>query len=806
MAGIVLKNELQGKNESRSRKLAEQWRKLDNKIQNTVRHKVLETLKSKLYNVRKTASRVLASITAIDLNSGNCGNSVSILSNNVTKGTSFEIIESSIMTLGYLCDICSAPILMKQIDLILTAVFHGMKNNNMNLKLVSCNAFYSCLIFAENSFKNKKTRNIIFLQLFNSTICRDKRVRRSALECLIKISFRFYPIIGFHLKDIKNVTMQLIKKDNEKDVVMQAIELWTALSDVEIEIMEQMLNEKELNIPCNRKLYHYIKSQAKDLCNVLVLKLFETSEDKDEWTVASAAITCISSMSRVIGNDIINCMMPFIAKNINHSEWKNIEAAIYAFSAIVDGPTSENMSYCASKMLSYVLRYVKHKNIIVRDTTIFCIGRIAQYQPSSIMSFGLNDVINALLYATTMEPNISEKSCWALIQIATFISTLTQYDEHPLLGLFEQICKQLLIVTCRNDICENNLKQNSYECLSMMIDVCPLDCHKFLEEIVLKELIRRLIKSTNQIQGRGNQNSSVNIDITQQCICCSLSKCTQTLDSKMIEYSNILMKSYITILRNKSTSIQRDLFMAIGDLANAIEFNFGRYMKILFPFLLKGLQNEKDNYTCIASINCIVDISYAIKKDLRFYTDDIMNAIIRNLRSSDISRDTKPIIISLIGDIAFGIGIYFKKYVNDIANIFKNAGNTKHKNNNDNDLVIYINTLRENLFSAYSSILQGIKIDNPSVFNPFMNNLIPFVRMICHDKKTDGEVLLKACNVIGDVCNVYGKRCKSFIFESFIKNLIQRCLSGNEKMKESALYTTEQIEIKFSNNIVTYEL
>jgi hypothetical protein len=60
--------------------------------------------------------------------------------------------------------------------------------------------------------------------------------------------------------------------------------------------------------------------------------------------------------------------------------------------------------------------------------------------------------------------------------------------------------------------------------------------------------------------------------------------------------------------------------------------------------------------------------------------------------------------------------VKFEKYLQQVTIVLKQAGDVKVDPNND-ELIDYINILRENILSSYTGMLQGFKKDKRNNFN-----------------------------------------------------------------------------------------
>ncbi|KAF9622646.1 hypothetical protein IFM89_032545 [Coptis chinensis] len=70
------------------------------------------------------------------------------------------------------------------------------------------------------------------------------------------------------------------------------------------------------------------------------------ARDRDEgaWNLAMAGGTCLGLVARTVGDDIVPLVMPFIEENITKADWRQREAATYAFGSIMEGPSPDKLT------------------------------------------------------------------------------------------------------------------------------------------------------------------------------------------------------------------------------------------------------------------------------------------------------------------------------------------------------------------------------------------------------------------------------------------------------------------------------
>lgn len=71
-----------------------------------------------------------------------------------------------------------------------------------------------------------------------------------------------------------------------------------------------------------------------------------------------------------------------------------------------------------------------------------------------------------------------------------------------------------------------------------------------------------------------------------------------------------------------------------------------------------------------------------------------------------LCRIAKPNVISAFADVAMAIEDGFVPYLNVVMQVLHGASGVEITNDTDDDMVEYINTLRESILEAYTGIVQ----------------------------------------------------------------------------------------------------
>lgn len=554
--------------------------------------------------------------------------------------------------------------------------------------------------------------------------------------------------------------------------------------------------------------FNFVKTALKPLVSLLTEILVNQTEDQndEEWNRVTASSTCLAVVAKVTGDDVVNASMPFIGQHINSPNWKFREAATLSFSAILDGPTSKDkMKSLVNQALPSLLSHVTDPQTIVRDTTVFTLGRIAKFHFSALFDGNhLDNVIKALMHSLKDQPRVSAKAAWSLNNVSEslYILGASEKPSNVLSPYFVALVQLLLTCASREDSDESNLRTNSYAALCTVITCSAPDVQNALEQ-VLNMIMQRLGDTLKQ-QGVSVADRE-EINTIQGLLCTTLQSLTNKLGGVVIlKYADTLMQLYLNVFSSKGNLVHEETFMAIGALASAVNMAFEKYLQAFKPFLLAGLKNKSDEHICKSALNVIGDLSVSLGEKLNPICDDVVTLLLQHLQDPTISKTIRPDFIACFGDIALAIGPQFEKYLKYVSNVLKKASEAQVDARRE-DLVEYLNILRENTLEAYVGILQGLK-SKPGAFGPYVDDLVNFLRVIAQDETVDEVVFKSAVNVIGydvnniffynfsDLANVYGAKIKPMLNQEFILRMIEDSdASVDKEIRDSSKWVQKQL-------------
>ncbi|KAF8412096.1 hypothetical protein HHK36_000051 [Tetracentron sinense] len=343
--------------------------------------------------------------------------------------------------------------------------------------------------------------------------------------------------------------------------------------------------------------------------------------------------TCLGLIARTVGDDIVPLVLPFIEENITKPDWRQREAATYAFGSILEGPSPDKLTFIVNVALNFMLSaLVKDPNNHVKGTTAWTVGRIFEL--------------------------LHDKACGALyflIQGYKDVSSLS-----PITPFFQDIVQALPTVIHREDAGESHLRTAAYETLNEVVR-CSKD-ETAPRVVQLIPVIMRELHKTLEAQKRSSDEKEKQNEL-QGLLCGCLQVIIQKLGSSeptkyvFVQHADQMMGLLLRVFACRSATVHEEAMLAIGALAYATGPDFSKYMQDLYKYFEKGLQN----------------FEYQLLKDLSSY---------------QLHRSVKPPIFSCFGDIALAIGENFEKYFMYVMPMLQSAAELSARTSDADDEII----------------------------------------------------------------------------------------------------------------------
>ncbi|XP_026426591.1 importin subunit beta-1-like [Papaver somniferum] len=802
LAGLILKNALDAKEQHRKFELVQRWLSLDNAAKAQIKASLLKTLTSTVHDARSTASQVIAKVAGIEMPHNQWPELVSSLLGNIHQLPA-HVKQATLETLGYLCEEVSPDVVdQDQVNKILTAVVQGMNSTETNneVRLAATRALYNALGFAQANFTNDMERDYIMRVVCEATLSPEVKIRQAAFECLVSISSTYYDKLAMYMQDIFNITAKAVRED-EEPVALQAIEFWSSICDEEIDILEEYGGDfsGDSDIPCS----YFIKKALPALVPMLLETLLKQEEDQDQdegaWNLAMAGGTCLGLVARTVGDDIVPLVMPFIEENITKADWRQREAATYAFGSILEGPAPDKLISIVNIALNFMLSALTtDPNNHVKDTTAWTLGRIFEFLHGSttdtpiITNANCQQIITVLLQSMRDVPNVAEKACGALYFLAQGFEDVDTMSS-PLTPFFQEIVKALLAVTHREDATESRLRTAAYETLNEVVrcstdETAPLVVQ--LVPVIMMELHQTL--EAQKLSSDEREKQAEFQGLLCGCLQVIIQKlgASETTKHPFMQFADQMMGLFLRVFACRSATVHEEAMLAIGALAYSTGPDFAKYMPEFYKYLEMGLQNFEEYQVCTITVGVVGDICRALEEKILPYCDGIMTQLLKNLSSNQLHRSVKPPIFSCFGDIALAIGENFEKYLAYAMPMLKSAAEVSaHASGSDDEIIEYTNLLRNGILEAFSGIFQGFKgSPKTHLLLPYSPHILQFLDSLYLVKDMDDVVMKTAIGVLGDLADTLGSNASPLIQQSVSsKDFLNECLSSDDHLiKESA--------------------
>jgi importin subunit beta-1 len=417
---------------------------------------------------------------------------------------------------------------------ILTAVVGALVGQPEGVRLAALSAMNHMLPFLKHNFANDGERNFIIQRLHDCAVPAIQAqaadgtataafpnspvIRESALECCTRIVELYYEKIDQNyavaIYHITNLALDL-KTNTPYEVMLQAINFWSTLAQVEAHFEEAALAgqkpvSKNLAVASAGtvvpQLLACIHGEGRDY------REDDPDTEDDAHNPYTAAAECLKHYSCLLKSDILPHVTPFFG-NLRSKDWKARDAALFAFAQVMEGP-QENAD--PSKGIVALIAQCLHGGILdllqdetshaVRHSAAFALGRAVKHFPHAVLRVFENPD-KFYMYTVQMldpsrlaakEPRTVEFFLWALREMVEAVH-LKYPDQHILPGT--EIIFQALIVTAeRPDANQSDLRALSYEVLCDFIRCCSNGMLPYVKDVLLPDLMGRLYNTLSAPQ------------------------------------------------------------------------------------------------------------------------------------------------------------------------------------------------------------------------------------------------------------------------------------------------------------------
>jgi len=809
LAGVIFKNALDAKDESVKRERRERWLGLAGGAREEIKRVIWECLGDGEGAIRHVSAQVVAKIAGAEVPVKQWPDLISSLQSGAQGAGGGAAKQASLEALGFLCEEVDADDLdQNDVNGVLTAVVSAMGNaeSDVAVRLAATNALNNALYFAHENFERQQERDFIMQCVCEATTCSDVRVRIAAFEVLVGIAENYYEYMQTYIEAVYGLTVKAAKED-QSEVGLQAIEFWST-------ICEEELGRADA-IECGEtdvKIFNFIGTALGALVPMLLEQLTKQEDDQDEdenaWNLAMAGGTCLGLVSQLVRDPVVDQVMAFIQGNIRSGEWRQREAATFAFGAILEGPNPDRLAPISSEALQFLVMALQDESTHVRDTTAWTIGRVFEFVHSSehpmVNEQTFTQVLQAMMESLKDVPHVAGKVCYS---IQSFIQAVTEdpATRHAVTPYFQNII-QTLITTSERPDAEVGLKMECYEAMNEIIRSSTNENYPIIGQLI-PYVLQKLAATFGDQEQMSAEMRERQAD-AQALLCGTLQVIVQTLSSAsddvknqtLAPHADNLMQAFLAVFGCRSSTVHEEAMLAVGALAYAVGEHFATYMDAFIPFIKLGLENHEEHQVCSVTVGVVGDICRALDAKVEPYCESIVYLLLRDLGSDKLHRDVKPPILSCFGDIALAIGPAFEKYVPYVVNMLQSATQlSMSTNSDDEDMVYYNNELRNGIFEAYAGILQGFKSDPTKLAQvrehvPFV---LDFIARVAADPNRDEAVTRSMVGVLGDMADTIDGVGPAFAQRPFYDSFLRDCSSSSdENLRNTASWALGRIRAR----------
>jgi len=798
LAGLHIKNLLVARDDALQRSKHDKWKTTDPAARTRIKELVLSALRSPEQVARHTAA--CAEIGAVELPYNEWPQFLSTLMENVTSAEQTDGVKvATLECLGFTCERIAGldgvpEIAPDTTDRMLTTIVDGIRSDRPDpIRLAAATALRNSLLFTRKNMENANERNMIMQTICEATQSPDVRVRAAAYECIVQIAFQYYNKLADYMQTLFQLTFNSIKTDEEA-VALQAIEFWSTLCEEEMELLDEAAECAERGIPveAGRECVRYVAAALEHLGPLLTETLTKQDEevdvDDEAWNLSMAGATCLSLVANTVEDLVVPVITPFVQQHIKSENWRYREAATMAFSSILEGPSLEVIGPYVNQSIPVLLAALSDPHDLVKDTTAWTIGRICELHVRAIPEETFPTLVNGLMGKLISEPpRVSNQSCFALHNLAAAFAGDTAADQsgtNALSPYMPTLLQTLLQVCDREDAAESNLRIAAMEAISVLIQNSAPDCKALLIQL-LPVIVDRLAQSFN-MPTLTNEDREQKEGL-QGLLCGLIQVLSLKMDrSEVLPFADSIMTNLLQVLQTKNATCHEEAFSATSAVADQLESDFEKYMAALQPFLMMGLRNFEAYHVCTIAVGLVGDIARAVESKIQPHCDDIMSALLQSLQNQSLHRSVKPPVLSAFGDIAMAIGAGFEPYLQVSLMMLFQASQTRAPEDDD-ELIEYVNSLREGILEAYTGIIQGLKDGNRmDLLVPYVEAIFGFLEVLAIDDTRDEEVLSKAVGLVGDIASSLGPRVREHLTKPYIASLLK---DGHETGDETIMET-----------------
>lgn len=776
-AGVAFKNALvcRGSNE-RTTKI-QRWMNIDSSIKRKTKELLLTCLSAADPRIGSALAQAIEGVAFIELPGKEWPELMPFLFNSVlSASTSASLKRASLETIGFICEEIQPDVFAEISDQVLGAVLGGLQQKADDpLRVTAATALLNSLDFiASSGFNDSSKRDFIMSVICDCTISGNDRLVVVVLECLIRIFQLFYDLMQPYFETgILPISLRLLNSTSDPDVLLQAIELWSTICEIEIALEE---DPERAGVCClyARKSIPHILPKILQLLPAASDEALEEC-DEDEWNPSMAAATCLSLWAECCGNELLKDgkIYAFINQNIESPTTRFRDAAIMAIGCVLEGPSDDTLSQLLNAALPMLKQCVVNEKAspAIRDSAAWALGRVCSLHAAELRSAEWEAIVRVLIDGLSASSRIASHCAWALQSLALAVSDSDESTGNPLTPFLEAVVSALFAaISCHSASTSSNVQTLCYGALCSCIETSAEQSNVLVITIcdkVLQELANFLDRSS-PIGGREVSGRVANLSLLLQAT-------TKRLHRNQVEErSDRLMHVFLTFLTpptsptatasfpSEQANFYEDILFALGSVASVLDSTFSRFIPFLFPVLQQHLKSYQASSLCSAAIGVLGDACRAARSAVKPFITGILEVLAALIQAPDINRTLISPIVSCFGDIALALDTDYQPFVGTTMSLLTLASGRFLRSPTsladpaaalDDD---FQTDLRIALLETLTCLLQAMK-SKPAAINelvPLLPSIVTFVRQVKEQRSaaTD-QVHHAAIALLGDAAD-----------------------------------------------------
>ncbi|KAI8907243.1 armadillo-type protein [Gorgonomyces haynaldii] len=755
-AGLMMKNAVTAKDFERQEELSQRWLHVDPQAREQIKQAVLQALRANESSTGKVAGQVIAAIANVELPQGQWQDLIPSLLPKLGGTESETTKKSTLQAIGFICETLDPNILETHSSAILTAVAEGARKEQPNneVRLAAMQALYNSLEFIRGNFDREAERNYVMQIVCESTQCEHTDVQVVAFECLVKIMTLYYEKMGFYMeKALYGLTLLGMRHVNEK-VVLQAIEFWSTVFELEADI----IYESESIGEAPQVFHNFSAISLKEIAPILLFLMTkkEEDDDEDEWNVSMAAATCLQLLSSATRSAIVAHVLPFVEEHIKNPDWRFREASVMAFGSILEGPEPKDVSPLVSLALPTLIQLMNDPVIHIKDTAAWTLGRICELVMDTLTEQELQSIIQAVTLGLNDSPRVASNCAWCIINLSEHPGAADQSSS--LLDKYFQGMLMALTQAAEKPGQDTNFRAAAYEAISTLVANSSNATMPIVSNLVssLLDSLNATIAQAEQMVGADEKRAHYD---HQANLCSVLTSIVRRLGQHVRPIADNIMQVLLHVISHasKNSTVMEDAFLAIGALTTACEGDFARYMEAFMPFLLSALENFEEHQMCVIAIGLVGDICRALNEQVVVYYDHFIQRIAHLLENPTVHRSIKPTCLSCVGDLALASGGHFERFVQPFMTVI--ATLTQSVNAiplSTTEKYDYVCQMREGIAEAYVGMAQGLKsAEKGNLLLPYTQSIFHFIQSAAEDSERPEFVTRSLIGLLGDLADTF---------------------------------------------------